>query len=247
MGNSRPADDPDYRNSHLQRGTTYDANLAGEPFDAFMNEMERFHLQRIVPALFPAGVPRYLDFACGTARITATVGPHAQEAVGVDISPSMLEEARKKCPQARFLQADLTQGTGDLGQFDLATSFRFFGNAQQALRRQVLQVLARLVRPGGYLIVNNHRNPQSLAALFHRATGGTLDMDLTHSRFRSLLAECGFQLVDSKPIGVWLYRSSLTGTVGKVDERILAREKFWCRSFLTPIAPDTILIAQRAA
>ncbi len=245
MGNSRPADDSDYRNSHLQRGTTYDTNLAAEPFDAFMNEMERFHLQEIVPNLFPGGVPRYLDFACGTARITATVGPYAKEAVGVDISPSMLEEARRKCPLVRFIQADLTQGTPDIGQYDLATSFRFFGNAQQSLRREVLQVLARLVRPGGYLIVNNHRNPHSLAALLHRATGGNMQMDLTHSLYRSILAESGFQVVDSRPIGVWLYRSGLTGTVGRIDDKILAREKFWCRSVLAPIAPDTVLIAQR--
>lgn len=245
MGNSRPADDSDYRNSHLQRGQTYDNNLAADAFNAFMNDLERFHLKEIVPALFPDGVPRYLDFACGTARITATVGPYAKEAIGVDISPSMLEEARKKCPEVRFIQADLTQGTPDIGQFDLVTSFRFFGNAQPSLRRDVLQVLARLVKPGGYLIVNNHRNPHSLAAVFHRATGGRMQMDLTHSRYRSILAQSGFRLVDSRPIGVWLYRSGLTATVGKVDDRILAREKRWCRSILAPIAPDTILITRR--
>ena len=100
----------DYRSSHLQRGKTYDGHLADAPFGAHMNDLERLHLTSIVPRLFPAGIPKYLDFACGTARITQTVAPFAKEAVGVDISPTMLEQARRKCPDVQFIEADLTQG-----------------------------------------------------------------------------------------------------------------------------------------
>ena len=87
----------DYRLSHLERGRSYDATLAETPFDAYMAAWERQHLARIVGRLFPTGVGRYLDFACGTGRVTSVVAPLARESVGVDISPSMLEAARERC------------------------------------------------------------------------------------------------------------------------------------------------------
>src|SRR4051794_14793106 len=104
------AEAADYRRSHLERGRSYDQTLAQSPFDHYMDEVERLRLQEIVRRLFPADIPRYLDFACGTGRITQLVAPMAREAIGVDVSPSMLEAARSKCSQAKFLLADLTTG-----------------------------------------------------------------------------------------------------------------------------------------
>lgn len=245
MSNTRSPEPPDYRESHLYRGSTYDHNLASDPFDAYMFDLERLYLSRMVPKLFPTGVPRYLDFACGTARITHTVAPFAKEAIGVDISPSMLEQARKRCSDVHFIEADLTQAKPDIGLFDLATAFRFFGNAQPILRIQVLEVLAGLVKPGGYLIINNHRNPHSLAALLHRATGGKREMDLSHFGLRRILAEHGFHLVDSRPIGAWMYRSRMLSQARHVDDELPRCERLFGQRLLAPIAPDTILITRR--
>jgi ubiquinone/menaquinone biosynthesis C-methylase UbiE len=237
----------DYRDSHLDRGTSYDGALATTPFDAYMAEFERRHLLEIVPRLFPEGVPRYLDFACGTARITQTVSPFAVETVGVDISPGMLAEARRKCPAVTFVHADLTSEEKEIGSFDLATSFRFFGNAQPALRDSVLQVLSRLIQPGGYLIINNHRNPRSLAALLNRATGGERETDLTHSKILGLLAKHRFRTIESHPIAAYMYRSRLMANARATDDKSLKLERFFGREFLAPIAPDTVIVAQRAA
>lgn len=246
MKNEKPLS-PDYRDSHLDRGTSYDSALATTPFDSYMAEFERRHLLAIVPRLFPNGVSRYLDFACGTARITQTVSPFAVETVGVDISPGMLAEARRKCPGVTFIHADLTSESKALGSFDLATSFRFFGNAQPALRDSVLQVLSSLVRPGGYLIINNHRNPRSLAALLNRATGGGREMDLTHSKILGLLARHRFRSIEAHPIAAYMYRSRLMANARAMDSNSLKLERLFGREFLAPIAPDTIIVAQRAA
>lgn len=247
MNNTGSPEPADYRKSHLQRGETYDGNLAAAPFDAYMSDVERLHLERVVPQLFPSGVARYLDFACGTARIAHTVAPFAREAIGVDISPSMLEQARRRCPDVQFIEADLTQARLEIGRFDLVTSFRFFGNAQPALRTQALHVLADLVKPDGYLIINNHRNPCSLAAILNRATGGEPEMDLGHFGLRRMLAEYGFQLMDSLPIGAWLYRSRMLSQVRRVDDELPRYERLFCHRAFAPIAPDTILITRRVA
>lgn len=245
MSDTPPSRQTDYRSSHLNRGDNYDETIAAAPFDSYMADLERIHLSKIIPELFPSGIGRYLDFACGTARITQIVSPVAKQSIGVDISESMLETARHKCPNVKFIHADLTHSAQDIGQFDLVTSFRFFGNAQSALRHQVLETLARLVRPGGYLIINNHRNPHSLAAIFHRVTGGQMEMDLTYFRLRRTLAEHGFRIVKSRPIGAWLFRSSMMAKLGKPEGRLLAREKLFGYGILSVIAPDTILVTQR--
>ena len=182
----------EYQQTHMNKGDTYDATISAHPFDAYMARIEAAYLRDIVPTLADRH-SRYLDFASGTGRITETVSPLVGESIGVDISDSMLRIARQKCPAVRFLCMDIAHDSEDLGQFDLATSFRFFGNAEDDLRRTVLRALARLIRPGGHLIVNSHRNPRALGTLvmgacrtpkWHGPDTWEVPADAARSRFR---------------------------------------------------------------
>src|SRR4029453_8343097 len=67
LGQSQRAGDGvvDYRNTHLDKGSVYDATIAGLPWDAYMARWEAAYLREVVPALV-RGAGRYLDFACGT-------------------------------------------------------------------------------------------------------------------------------------------------------------------------------------
>jgi ubiquinone/menaquinone biosynthesis C-methylase UbiE len=235
----------DYRESHLSKGDSYDVRIATEPFDAYMARREARYLTEIVPRLVNQGARRYLDFACGTGRITATVGPLVEETIGVDVSESMLAQARRKCPFARFVCADITSEPLDLGTFDLATSFRFFGNAEPELRTAALRAIAALVKPRGHLIVNNHRNPRALASLLHRMTGGREELDLTHPKLVRLLRDHGFRVVETYPIAVWAFRSKLQST--RVLESRLAEkaERAFGHRGWASFAPDCIVVAQR--
>lgn len=236
----------DYRLSHLQRGGTYDDTLAKSPFDAYMADTERAYLLRVIPTLFKGARPRYLDFACGTGRIVQTVAPMCSEAVGVDVSPSMLAEARSKCPSVRFVEADLTSSNIDLGLFDLVTSFRFFGNAQQGLRVAVLRALHRLLKPGAYLIINSHRNPQSLASMINAAGGGSNEgIDLSYFKLKRLLHECGFEIVLIRPVGVWMYRHKLQSAADVESARAKRLESIFKYKIFAPIAPDAVVVARK--
>ena len=240
----KPESGDDYRRSHLSRGDRYDSVLAAAPFDAYMARVEAEFLQRTVPALFPSAKPRHLDFACGTGRITEVVAPLSAETVGVDVSASMLEQARRKCPAATFVETDVTRGDADLGTFDLVTAFRFFGNAGDELRASVLEAFRRLLRPNGYLVINSHRNPYSPAALLNRMTGGGSEgMDLHFFKIVSLLRRFGFKVQNVLPIGAWMYRSKLMST--EHDPRHAAKLERWCRfALLAPIAPDVVMVAR---
>src|SRR5438874_9368849 len=123
---SAPVETEDYRDSHRTRGGDYDRTIFSTPLDAYADKWEAHHLGRVLQKLYASRIPRYLDFACGTGRITQRVEPLAVESIGVDVSESMLAAARLKCQKTRFVCVDLTREEPDLGTFDLVTSFRFF-------------------------------------------------------------------------------------------------------------------------
>jgi ubiquinone/menaquinone biosynthesis C-methylase UbiE len=236
----------DYRQSHLSKGGTYDEAIDGSPFDAYMARWEAEYLREIVP-LLTQGRGRYVDFACGTGRITATVSPLVAESVGIDISESMLAIAQQKCPSTRFVCADLARQTADLGLglFDLATSFRFFGNAEDDLRVAALGAISRVLRRGGHLIINSHRNPHAIGSLLQALGAGPHGMDLNYWKISRMLRDQGFRIVSARPIGFWVYRSrlrnerTLTSAGATIAERAF-RHRIWA-----PFAPDCILLAEK--
>jgi len=240
--------DTDYRNSHLSKGASYDETIFASPFDAYMDKWEGHHLGNILQELFPINIPRYLDFACGTGRITQRIAPIASESYGVDISESMLGKARGKCPDTTFVCADLTQNDVDIGEFDLVTSFRFFGNAQDDLREAALAAINRHLRPGGYLIINSHRNPNTLAGFVHKFTGkGDEELTLSYAKLKGLLDRHGFEIVARQPIGFWIFRDKLANPA-MLDSGLATKlEHIFRFSWLAPWAPDCLLVIRKIA
>ncbi len=102
----------------------------------------------------------YLDFACGTGRILAFAEQFADNAVGVDIADEMLERARGIVKKSELVCADITR-EDPLGarRFDIITAFRFFLNAEPALRQEAMAALAARLRDDkSMLIFNMHGN-----------------------------------------------------------------------------------------
>ena len=194
----------DYRQSHVGKGADYDRDLAAGAFDSYMTARETVLLPAIVRQLFPQTPPKYLDFACGTGRITSLVAPLARESFGVDVSGSMIAEAARKCPSTRFVLRDLTTEPLADRDFDLATAFRFFGNAQDDLRRAAFRAISRQLARGGYFVFNNHRNLGSGRARLQRASGRFDDhADLDLAKIRRLMEPAGLELVRTTGIGWW--------------------------------------------
>lgn len=70
----------------------------------------------------PAGA-RALDVGCGTGSTTAALADVlGLECVGVDVSEAMVEAARARAPQARFVCADAQRHAFAPGAFDLVAS-----------------------------------------------------------------------------------------------------------------------------
>jgi SAM-dependent methyltransferase len=197
----------DYRDSHTgkDRGKLYDARYR-EGADAFYWNLIECPL---VVSLFRKLSVRhgkcYLDVACGTGRILEIATPAFDSVTGVDVSESMLAEARRKVPSAKLLQMDIAAEGQDLGRFDVISLFRFLLNAEPELRDGVLSWISRSLSENGVLIINNHLNSASLLGLAvrlrNRQLGTRRHNVLSDREVHSVMAKHGFKIVKSIGFG----------------------------------------------
>ncbi|MEU4641071.1 class I SAM-dependent methyltransferase [Micromonospora sp. NPDC023814] len=118
----------------------------------------------------PTRWERALDFGCGVGRLSQALAAHADEVVGVDIAPSMLENARKldrSDGRIRFVlndAADLSQFPG--GHFDLVYSALVLQHLPRPAIDRYLADFLRVLRPGGIAVVGLPTEPARTAKGF---------------------------------------------------------------------------------
>lgn len=137
-----------------RRHSWFCGNVTAEEYDAYFEALgaqgQDIHGEaRFVLSFSPDSV---LDGGCGTGRVGRELARHGVEVIGVDCDPDMIAVARRKCPEADWLVADLT--AVDLGRrVDIAV---LAGNVMIFLtpgtEEAVVHNLARQLTPGGRLI-----------------------------------------------------------------------------------------------
>ena len=161
-----------YRFSHSGSGYSDKYRLTYQHgyYASHWKSVEKPLLCRQLQAARDAGCVTVLDFACGTGRIMSAASSVFESICGIDISEEMADKARKLNPKAKILAPlDITL-TPLQETFDVITSFRFFLNAEPALRSEVMTQFALMQNPGGVLILNIHVNSSSPLGLFYRTT-----------------------------------------------------------------------------
>ena len=99
-----------------------------------------------------------LDVATGTGDFAVALRAAGAEVVGCDFSEEMLERARRKEPAARFEWADALNLPYEDDSFDAATVG--FGARNFSDLSRGLSEMARVVRPGGRVVVLEITTPQ---------------------------------------------------------------------------------------
>jgi len=102
----------------------------------------------------PCGTRRILDLGTGDGRLLALVRRQhpATEAVAVDFSPTMLEEARKRFagdPTITVLEHDLDASLPRLGKFDAVISSFAVHHLMHERKKQLYAEVYRLLNAGG--------------------------------------------------------------------------------------------------
>lgn len=117
------------------------------------------HLRRLRPTLDPQ---RALDFGSGAGRLTQALAAHAATVVGVDISEPMIATARKLDVEGRcefVLNARPDLRIFDDESFDLVYSSLVLQHMPRANAIGYLYEMARILRPGGALVVQLAARP----------------------------------------------------------------------------------------
>jgi ubiquinone/menaquinone biosynthesis C-methylase UbiE len=135
----------------MQEGYAQWSSSYDEPGNALL-EVEGPILRKILDGL-SVGVA--LDAACGTGRHSAYLASLGHKVIGVDASPEMLEVARAKIPTGDFREGELH----DLPVADDSVDVVVCAIAGSDLAEltPVLAEFARVLRPGGHLVLSDSR------------------------------------------------------------------------------------------
>ena len=124
-------------------------------FDSHLGERLRYRVpQLIADAVAALALPapaELIDLGCGTGLCGPLLRPHARRLEGVDLSPAMLEQARRLALYDELVCAELVEHLGKrTGAFDLAVAadvLIYFGDLAP-----VLAAVHRALRPRGSFV-----------------------------------------------------------------------------------------------
>lgn len=109
------------------------------------------------------GLGPVLDVGCGPGTVTAYLADRGLDVSGVDLSPRMIEHARRLYPRCRFAVASSTEL--ELADSSLGGVLGWWSlfNLPRDVLPQVLSSFARALVPGGQLIVATHVGDDDVA------------------------------------------------------------------------------------
>ena len=124
--------------------------IPGTRGEIWIEHWHRYHFA----SAFVAG-KRVLDLACGEGYGSALLARRAAVVVGVDLSQQAIDHARRTYPDRRNVEFQVGSCTSipapDAG-FDVAVSFETLEHI--AAQEQFMAELARVLKPGGLLLVS---------------------------------------------------------------------------------------------
>ncbi|MET9496482.1 class I SAM-dependent methyltransferase [Streptomyces sp. NPDC006552] len=144
-----------------------------------------------------AGLGPVLDVGCGPGTVTAYLAERGLDVSGVDLSPRMIENARRRYPYCRFSVASATEL--DLAAESLGGVLGWWSlfNLPRDVLPQVLTVFARALKPGGSFITGTHAGDEDLVRT--EAYGGVSVRWTTHqwqpAEFVELIERAGLRPV----------------------------------------------------
>ena len=123
---------------------------------------------RLVNALASRGA-KILDAGSGPGRVGKQLHALGHRVTGVDIDPELIEEARRVCPDATWITADLVdlpevlgiegEATAENGFELLVCAGNVLGFLARSTRKPVVENFRRVLAPGGRAVVGYGSGP----------------------------------------------------------------------------------------
>ncbi|WP_410670475.1 class I SAM-dependent methyltransferase [Amycolatopsis sp. cmx-4-68] len=128
--------------SSAQRYLEWSARIPDDPRLRFLAELT----DRL------AGGARVLDLGCGAGVPCTARLAERHDVLGVDLSASQLDLARRNVPAARFEQGDMTALSFPDGSFDAVTAFYSVLHVPREAHGALFTRIAGWLRPGGWFL-----------------------------------------------------------------------------------------------
>lgn len=148
-------------------GTTFDPRAVVHAYEIvadgyasrFANDLDASAFDRAVidgalDLLGPSA--RVLDLGCGPGQVAAYVMERGLDAVGVDLTPAMLNVARRLRSQLPLVNGDLLHLPVRDGGVDGVIAWFSLHNLPRSLLDQVVSEVSRSLRPGGVFVMVTH-------------------------------------------------------------------------------------------
>ena len=192
----------------------------------------------------------WAEVACGPGLIGRGLAPKLRRVLGVDLTRAMLEVGRREARQAglgnvAFLQGDAMQLPFADGS--LAGAVTRFSLHHIPLPRRCVAEMARVVRPGGRLVLADHTTvADGEGAAWHQEIERLRDPShwacLTPAALRRLGERAGMELLEERTIPFtldyeeWLTRGTGGPQMRPLIEQLLAERPEGAESFA--VRPD---------
>jgi SAM-dependent methyltransferase len=202
-------------------------------------------LDTVVELVPPDAEARWLEAACGPAIVGRAVAVRVGAVHGVDLTPAMIEKAGAEAAAAgleniEFSLGDVTALEFPDASFDGAVT-RFSLHHIPAPQR-MLEEMARVVRPGGWIVIADHlTDADGDAAAWHEEIERLRDPShwacLTRERLLALGEGAGLELDEEQVVpldldfGEWLGRGSGGEDAAGLIERLLSEAPVSAESF----------------
>jgi SAM-dependent methyltransferase len=181
--------------------TSYD-RVADVYAEAIFHELDKKPFDREILTRFAAAVGRgpVIEIGCGPGQVARFLHELGVDVSGVDLSPAMVEQARRLNPGVAFQVGDMTALEFRDASVAAIAAFYAIVNLTGDLRREAFREMARVLAPGGLLLLSFH-------------VGGE---ELQEKEFLGRPIEMNFYLLDAERIRTELQSEGLA-----VEELIL--------------------------
>lgn len=110
-------------------------------------------IKKFASLVVESGSNKVLDLGCGPGIQSHTLVEEGLEVTGLDLSPKMIDEARKKVPGGNFLVADMTNMDFSPSSFDGIYARASLLHIPKEVIPQVLSTCSKILKDKGYIYI----------------------------------------------------------------------------------------------
>lgn len=185
---------------------------------------------------------RVLDYGCGTGQWVRFFEKRGFAYSGVDVSSEMIALARRQHPKADVAPLRRGQIPHANESFDMVASIAVVHHNDYSDQKRIVAELARVLRPGGALLLFEAVGPRDpkVAFLFPRGRAGWIDLAKTYGLTPA--AACGgAYCVGRLVLDAALRRMPrVKPSTAALLRRVVARLDSWIDPWLAPLLPERL-------